>query len=107
MRISDWSSDVCSSDLGDQAVMRPERICQGVQRTGADVAEDLAGGADDETGKAGAALVAWMLGTGHGPLGVATRLQRSADCNALRMSVAASSPGAAASRAMREASAGL
>src|SRR3546814_8231061 len=24
MRISDWSSDVCSSDLGDAAVERPE-----------------------------------------------------------------------------------
>src|SRR3546814_7116182 len=41
MRISDWSSDVCSSDLADHRYHRDESIAQGVQADNAPGGEAL------------------------------------------------------------------
>src|SRR3546814_11800964 len=43
MRISDWSSDVCSADLTKRAVERVEKICQRYARR---AGEGLVGGKD-------------------------------------------------------------
>src|SRR3546814_4658702 len=68
MRISDWSSDVCSSDLVRRSVPRPEIQPFRHEVTGENHLVDL-GRAVDQTGLAGVAVHPFQ----HGILGVAAR----------------------------------
>src|SRR3546814_14191697 len=79
MRISDWSSDVCSSDLVTGKLAAHDAARAAAPRPGATSQEQRPPGFDDDSyiEQDGGAFVAWAQNKGHGSFDL--RAARSAD----------------------------